>query len=185
VRDDQDRDVPSPIQLSQEIDDRRLTGDIHSYGGFIEHEHIGVCGECSGEQHALLLPRRQVPKQLLAEGVDVEQRQGSIRRVALRAPNALKSGGFCTWTHQHDLEHGDRNDSLDPLALRNVADAQARTPLHASSERLEKSEHRPQQRGLATSVGSHYPQNLSSRNLERQVPEERVVPISERQVLAL
>ena len=63
--DDHDGEAAATIQISEEIDDRRLAGDIHSRGWFIKHKEIGVGGQRSGQEHALLLPCGQVAKQPL------------------------------------------------------------------------------------------------------------------------
>ena len=60
-----------------------------------------------------------------------------------------------------------------------------RLPLHPSGERFEQSEHRSQQRGLATSVRTNNPHDLPPCDFERQIVEESLAAISESDALAL
>jgi hypothetical protein len=73
----------------------------------------------------------------VAPAVFTDDAASCSRASPLGTANPLKRWGFGAWSHQHDFEDGDRDNSLDTLTVRNVADAEAVVPLHASSQRLE------------------------------------------------
>ena len=133
-----------------------------------------VGGERPGQQDALLLSSRQIPEQLMAERLGPEQGQRTKPRVEIRVVHALKRPGPGGASHQHHFKRRDREDRVDAVALRNVADGQPGLPLHLTVQRLQQTEDRAQQRGLAAAVRPHDSQDLSAVNVKRYVPQGRL-----------
>ena len=91
-----------------------------------------------------------------------------------RPPVAERSGDAGRWpgpgraSHEHDIERGDREDRVDPIALWHVADDEPGLPLNLAVERPEQAEDRAQQGSLARAVWSHDAQDVAAVNGKRQ-----------------
>ena len=123
MRDDEKGHAALSAQLSQEVDNGGLAADVHADGRLVEDEQFGLGRKRPRQQHALLLARGQVAKQLPAERFDPEPRPRASRRFAFGMADSPEHVGPGTWPHQDDFERSDRNDAFDSVALREITDA--------------------------------------------------------------
>ena len=72
VRDEHQREATRPLQFAQQIEDPGLHRQIERGYGFVADQHLGVQRQRTGNRDPLLLPTRQVARQGIAQGLQVE-----------------------------------------------------------------------------------------------------------------
>ena len=88
VRNDDQRGVSLGLDLVQQVEDRRLHGDIQRRDRFVGDDHVGIAGQCASDRHPLLLTARELvglsAGELRRQPHDLEEMRDLVRRSAPR-----------------------------------------------------------------------------------------------------
>ena len=179
-------------QSTHHTHDGLAAAHVQKRGRLVEHEHLRLHGQCTGDAHALTLPTAHARR--VGARVVGERHAGEL---AVHAPTDLVAGKaevFGPEGHvvghdaRHDLVVGVLEHEAEGAAGAAVGRKVGRAALaHALSHELDvplvrgqkPTDHRGE-RGLAAAVGAQDAYALAARHLERDVVEGAVVPVAQR-----
>src|SRR5262245_29177460 len=185
--------VALAVQVAQHRVEARLRLRIDAAGGLVEDQELGVGDEGAGDQHALLLPRRQGAD--AGPGVsghaDLAQDLGDAR--ALGRADAPEQTESRHETGRDDLADGGGQAGVERRFLGDVAEA---PPLAKCRGRVaeqedaamlgrQEPEHDPEQRGLARAIRADDAEEVAGRDREVDPLEDPNLAAIERDVLEL
>ena len=167
-------------ELAQKLDDRAL-GDVDALERLVHEVELRVLDERPRQEHALLLPARELGD-LASERVHLDAPERVEGRRAVDAARTPQPAEVPVAAHQHDVEHVGREVPVDGAALRHVPDAAAvRVVRAAEDERpprggLDEAEDRADERRLARAVRADDRGQRALRDLDVDVPEDGFSP---------
>ena len=110
MRDEDEREVPLPAELGQEVQDLGLDRDVEGRDRLVENEQLGLEDQCSSDADSLTLTTRVVEALRTADAGDIAVIVGGTIPQA-DVPKLLAAGAvavFPTGTPLEDLVRGVR-----------------------------------------------------------------------------
>ena len=170
------------VQVAEQVQDVVAGGDVNAARGLIEQQQLRIAQECTGKEHALLLPTGELADVTFRKIGNTEAIKHAHHSSSLRATGPRQATSACA-RHQDALEHRDREVPVDSLKLRNVGDPQTRFSGDRSLAGLERAQEQAQQGGLAGPRGADNPGELILVYVEVDVAQHDLLVVTRRYVI--
>src|SRR5687767_283073 len=169
------RDPGALVQVADQSEDLRRGDEVHAVRRFVEHQYVRLSDQRPGDQRALAL----------ATGEGIERPVGEVRDADTieRQPGQLPVGGLrpaakadpVIPAHHHHIQHLQGKQRVHRVTLGHIPEPQAGGDDHRPAQRLQRTEKRPQDRGLARPVRAHDPEEVVLEDVEVDATQDRVV----------
>jgi len=155
VRDEENAQPTLFAQAGDEIVEIGLAGIVDAARRLIKYKKIGIAKQGSGDQNALQLTTRELPKLLIGHALCAGIRQHAIDR-GLRSRAA----------ERQEPAHRHRDGAVDVKALRHIANDRRLGPHNLAAIRAVDAEHQLDERGLAGPIGTDQRDDFARHDVE-------------------